>query len=224
MLSFAQDLLKSGAGGMFRLLSAAKRLYAPTVTSVCPIPKPLLSVTTWGPDGPLPCFSSASHSLSLGEQPIWNAPGGIQTYFSPSLAFSRACTLLVAGVWASRSTLAGLRFLLVWFRDRAVSASISTQAMPQSRLQQRRGGSRPRLGFYFRFSLRRLYRHPAVWPPSFPSSGLPCLPYAPLPPSGVLPRSHALCARLSPIPSPRGRRRVTPIAFARSLSARTRRS
>ena len=74
MVSFAQLLLKPGAPGIFRPVATAKRLYAPTVTSVCPIQKPLLMVTRW--DG----FSSAEQSVPPGEQPIIKVPGAIQTY------------------------------------------------------------------------------------------------------------------------------------------------
>src|ERR1019366_6589885 len=82
MFSFTQPLLKSGASGICRPVAPTKRLYAPTVTSVCPIQKPFVMVTWCGG------FSSSPQSLSPGEQPIMKVPGGIHTYFNPSLGLT----------------------------------------------------------------------------------------------------------------------------------------
>src|ERR1035437_7336942 len=80
--SLLQPGLKSGAVGIAFPVHAAKRLYAPTVTSVCPSQKPFVMVTWCGG------FSLPSHSLSPGEQPISKLPSGIHTYFSPSLGLT----------------------------------------------------------------------------------------------------------------------------------------
>src|SRR5580698_4639901 len=58
------------------------RFQAPDVTGVCPIQKPLAMFTSWAG------FSSSLHSLSPGEHPIVNLPGGTNTYFRPSRGFT----------------------------------------------------------------------------------------------------------------------------------------
>ena len=68
-----QPALKPGGEVMAFPVDPAYRLYAATVTWVCPSQTPLLMVTRW--EG----FSSAEHSVSPGEQPIMNVSGGIHT-------------------------------------------------------------------------------------------------------------------------------------------------
>ncbi len=61
--------------------SKSIRLYAPTVTSVCPIQNGLRIVTGWAG------FSEAEQSTSPGEHPIKKVPAATQVYFNPSRGF-----------------------------------------------------------------------------------------------------------------------------------------
>jgi len=78
MFLFFHPELKVGENGITRPVVEEKRWYAATVTSVWPIQKPLVSVTSC--EG----FSHLRHSLSSGEQPIMKMPGDTQTYLSSS--------------------------------------------------------------------------------------------------------------------------------------------
>jgi hypothetical protein len=69
---------QSESGGMLALVAATNRLYAPTVTSVCPIHNPCAIVTACD-------VCSPRQSVSPCEQPIGNVPAGIHAYCSLSL-------------------------------------------------------------------------------------------------------------------------------------------
>ena len=105
------------------------RWKASSVTSVCPIQKPLVRVTWWAG------FSSSSQSLSPAEQPMVNVPGGIHTYVSPSFRFTLVSPARRSAFWPEREKVEHdrlsvtasprCRHLITWIIDAPPTRSIA---------------------------------------------------------------------------------------------------